>query len=152
MEDTGRRAPVLGRIVQHALTHPIGADDGGDELVAVRRQGKRPRDAVAVEHKGLVRQTHRPASLVQVFVQKLLDAPVHRGLVVGEQALRLTMPREQGLGEIVEFCRIGRVQRRATERGELEVDVGDELGVGERRGVATEADGALEISLHARQL
>ena len=143
VEDAGGGALVLGRVVQHALPHAIRADDVGMELVPVRRQRQRTRDAVAVEHEGLVRQPHGDARLVQILVEELLDAPVHRGLVICEQPLRLAMPREQRLSEVAELRRVRRGVGGAAQRGELQVDVGDELGVGQRQSVASESDGSL---------
>ena len=97
------RAPVALGIVQHALLHAIRREDVRRENVLVRRQRQRARHARAVEHERATRQLRREAGLVEIIVEELLDAPIRRAKIIGQQPLRFALMLEQRRHQFLEL-------------------------------------------------
>jgi hypothetical protein len=130
MEDALGGAAVALRVVQDALHDAIGVKIGGSELVGMGRKGHDTREAGAVEHKGIRRQTGRAAGshVFQIGIQKLLDARVGRAQPVAEQLVLLIVVAEQRAGDFEEVG-VGRAMAaRLPKRYQFQVNVAEEFG------------------------
>jgi|GEM_PF-6770708 len=78
-------APVAARVVQDALADAVRADDCRLEMVAVGRQRKRPRQSVAIEDEGRVRELGCP--LAKESVEVVLDTSVSGAKKAREQPI-----------------------------------------------------------------
>ena len=153
MKNALRGTAVALRIVQHTLAHAVGIDDVGRKFVLVRRQGQLPCETVPVESEGLVGQARHLDHVLQVVVEKILDARVGGGKVLGQQPVFFAMQRHEPADQIgklgILFDRIG----RAPEVPQLEVDVEDapaqRIRILAAAGPAAElADFLFEICIH----
>ena len=98
-----RGAAITLRIVQHSLPYAIRVNNVGGELVFVRRQGQLPRKAVPVESESLVGQARHLDHVLQVIIQKILDARIGGRKVLGQQPVLLPMQRHEPADQIGEF-------------------------------------------------
>ena len=124
VEGTFGGAPVAGRIVQHPLSDPVAGDDVRVKLILPQGQGKLSGHPVAVEHEGHVRQFwYRFGDVLQIAVEKVLDAPVRRTEVVGQQAILLPIALEQIIGGLQKSVTVSCVGDRLSRRGQFQIDV-----------------------------
>ncbi len=130
VEDALRGAPVAAGIVQHALLHAIRVQDVRGEIIARRRQRQRAGEAGAVEDEGLRRQP-RERGVLEVVVEKRLDAVIGRRQVIGQQPAGFALVGEQGF-HALEIRVAVESDRRAAEGGEFEIDVAEHGRVSRR--------------------
>ena len=88
--------------MQHALLDAIGADDVGGEFIAIHRQRQHARHARAVQRQRPHRQLgHR--HVLQIIVEKSLDALVRGAKMVGQQPFLFAVLRDQRGKDVVKF-------------------------------------------------
>ena len=109
--------------MQHAVPDAVAADVFAVELVAVQRQRKLPRHAVPVEDQGVFRQSRHRAGVGEIAFEEILDTPVGRAQVAGQQARLLAIAVEQVAGNREKIAASAARARRLPRRGQLEVDV-----------------------------
>ncbi len=129
VEDAGRGAAVVRRVVQHPVDQAVAAQQRRGEVVAVERQGQLTGQARLVEHQGSTWQLRLHPGVGEVVVEERLDAVVRGAQPVGQPSAQLTLPGEDGQGQpggvgVLVPCRQGQA-----ELGQSEVD-GGVLGVG----------------------
>ena len=79
VEDAGRGAAVIARVVQHAVGDPVTRDQVGGELVTVDREGKGSGQTGLIESQGGFGQVGMDGGvLAEVTVDECLDASVSR--------------------------------------------------------------------------
>src|SRR5690349_6325792 len=97
MENSLRRSPVLGGVVQDAIPCPVTVENVRVKFVAVDRQRKDASDAMAVEDKGIVREADRFRGIIEILVEPVLDPPIHWRKIIGEQTVRFPLMSKEGM-------------------------------------------------------
>ncbi|MFO1524142.1 MAG: hypothetical protein U1F77_20315 [Kiritimatiellia bacterium] len=146
VEDALGGAAVLRGIVAHALVRAVTAQDGRLVGVAVGRQRKRPRQAVAVEGEGAPGQ--EGGGGVDAFAEHLpqvgLDVDVGRAVLLREQALLVAQLLDDALGDAAHGLGLEFAEGGQAQGVELEVGVFDHvpvtLGAAGGRGGIPEGD------------
>ena len=148
MKDPFGRAAVFGGIVKDSVFGAVGVDDGGTELVAIGGDGEGSGDAISVEHERVMGQAHRDPGIVEVFVEPVLNPPIHRGQVVGEESVGLALMGEEGMNHVIPFVGArgwNSAESRLPERGEAEVDVSEDTVVRPKRNGVTQSGTRFEV-------
>ena len=96
VEDAGRGAPVVARIVQDPLEDAVALDVGGGEAGRVQGQGQGAGQARLVEHEGGGGQARALGGAVEVGVEEGLDAPVGGAQAAGQAPGHLALARQDG--------------------------------------------------------
>ena len=89
MEDTGGGPPVRLWIVKNSVAQPIAAQPRRGDLVLVGRQGQNPGQAILIQDEGVPRQFPGDGRVGQIVVDEVVDPPVHRTGITGEQSVLL---------------------------------------------------------------
>ncbi|MEW5770722.1 MAG: hypothetical protein AB1831_10215 [Pseudomonadota bacterium] len=142
-------APVLLRVVQHALPDAVGGEPGRLETVRLDRQGEFRRQFRAVQHETHRRQRDAAghAIPVEVGVDEVLDALVGRTAVVLQQATVLAVVAQQVVGDVQPVVVIP-VPARLVECGELQVDLAQATQALGRKRAARAGKGAGQVVFH----
>ena len=129
-------AAVVGRIVEDALGHAIGADVFAEIGIAVGRQADFAGQALLVQHQSVGRDDAALGHLdvLEIIVEELLNAPVDGRLMAGEQARLFSEAVDKIFGQCDELG-IGEfgngvvfvVKQRLAKRSKLKVDVLDHV-------------------------
>ncbi len=110
VEDAGRGASVVRRVVQDAVGQPVAAQQRGGVGVGVVGQRQLAGEAGLVEHERPAGQLGAHPGVGEVVVQPVLDATVGSAQAIGKAAAQLTLPREDRRDElrrlrVLDLCR-----------------------------------------------
>ncbi len=135
VKNSGGRAAVAARIMQNALFDAVGIDDVGRKIIAIHRQRQHAGEAGAVERES-ARGQFRHRRVLQIIIEKSLDAPVGWTKMLAEEPVFLARLRGHGGGDLDKFPVALHRHGRAADEGKLDVDMGDEM----RRQLAVHGD------------
>ena len=126
MKNSGGGATVAFRIVQNALLDAVGIDDVRRKILAIHRQRQHAGEAGAIQREGAHGQLGR-RHVLQIIVEKRLDARVGGAEVLAEEPVLFARPRGHGGGDLKKFLVAFQRHRPAADQGKLDIDVGNKM-------------------------
>jgi hypothetical protein len=132
VEDARSGAAVAAGIVENALADAIGGQDVTLVGVAAGREGEDAGKAGAVDDEGGGGDARCFGVVVEIVVDEILDALVDRAEVAGEGAVLFAAEGEEVIDERREAIGDagGEGDAGLADFAELQIEVGEELGVG----------------------
>ncbi len=129
MEDSLGGAPVALGIVEDSLHRAIRVQVRRRELIGAGRKRHGARQSGPVEHEGIRRQTGRATrtDVLQIRVQKLLNAGIGGAQPVAEQLILLIVVAQQGSGQFQKVGVRGAMAGRLPERHKFQLDVAEQF-------------------------
>jgi hypothetical protein len=124
-----RGAPVALGIVQHALAHAVRIDDVGRKLVLVGRQRQHASQPILVQDEAVARQFAGHRSVGQVIVKKIIDPPIDRAGVTGQQPILFAALGDERLQQGIQRGRsTGQGDADHPHLSQFQIDVSMEIG------------------------
>jgi hypothetical protein len=129
MEDARRRPSVRFRVVENTSAQPVAAQHGRGHFILVGRQRQHPRQPILIQNEAVARQFAGHRSVGQVVVEEIVDPPIDRAGVTGQQPIFFTALSDERLQQRIE--RSGSTRQRDTGHPHLsqfQIDVPMEIG------------------------
>ena len=124
VEDAGRGAAVVRRVVEHTVRQPVAAQQRRGVGVSVVGQRELPRKAGLVEDERAAGQLGAHPGVGQVVVQPVLDAAVRCAQAIGKAAAQFPLPGEDRGNELRRLRVLDLGGQRQAELRETEIDGG----------------------------